>query len=64
MDLERALTQASDENDLPVHYRDIVRPLLRQPREQWPQCCGSDCEPCVEKLKRVAERTLALMADG
>lgn len=58
--LERALAQAADENGLPAHYRDIVRPLLREPYV-WPRCCGGGCEPCAEQLIRVATRTLDLL---
>jgi hypothetical protein len=59
MDLDEALAQASDENGLAEHYRDIVRPLLREPY-RWPRCCGGGCEPCAEQLIRVARRTLTL----
>jgi hypothetical protein len=58
--LDDALAQASDENGLQDVYRDIVRPLLREPYA-WPRCCGGGCEPCAEQLVRVAKRTLALM---
>jgi hypothetical protein len=59
--LDRALHQASEENFLQEYYRDLVRPLLRMPRNQWPSCCGSTCEPCSTALVRVADRTLALL---
>jgi hypothetical protein len=62
MELEDALTLASEENGLQDYYRDMVRPLLRMPREQWPSCCGGGCEPCAQQLVRVAERVLALLA--
>jgi len=63
--IDAALFQASDENSLGAHYRDIVRPLLRQAREQWPSCCGSSCEPCSLQLIGVATRTLELLGiDG
>jgi hypothetical protein len=58
--LEDALAQASDENGLQDYYRDIVKPLLREPYE-WPRCCGGGCEPCAEQLVRVAKRTLILL---
>lgn len=59
--LDAALTQASDESMLQEYYRDLVRPLLRMPRSQWPTCCGSICEPCSATLVRVADRTLQLL---
>lgn len=60
MDLEAALTQASEENDLPTYYRACVRPLLRMPESQWPACCGASCDPCSEQLVRVARRVFVL----
>ena len=60
-DIDAALQRASDESALPEYYRDLVRPLLRMPRSQWPTCCGSTCDPCSVALCRVADRTLALL---
>ena len=57
--VDRALHEAADEVGLEAWYRDCVRPLLHQPEEQWPGCCGGNCEPCNQKLVAVAERTLA-----
>jgi hypothetical protein len=61
MDVELALVQASEEKGLQSYYRDCVRPLLYQPREQWPGCCGGGCEPCAQMLVAVADRVLELM---
>lgn len=61
MTLDEALKQAANENGLAPEYVDIVRPLLRDPKERWPRCCGGGCEPCSLQLNRVAERTLALL---
>lgn len=61
MTLDEALQQAAHENGLAPEYVDIVRPLLRDPKERWPRCCGGGCEPCSLQLVRVAERTLALL---
>jgi hypothetical protein len=61
MELEAALRQASEENGLDPVYRDIVRPLLRDPDGRWPECCGGNCEPCSTLLVRVAARTLELL---
>jgi hypothetical protein len=58
--VEEALARAAEENGLPDYYRDIVKPLLREPYI-WPRCCGSNCEPCAEQLIRVAKRTLMLL---
>ncbi len=59
--LELALTQASEELQLPTYYRSSVRPLLRNPEGHWPRCCGGGCEPCAQTLVRVAARALELM---
>jgi len=60
--LDAALTKASDELGLETYYRDCVRPLLGQPREQWPTCCGGTCEPCSQILVLVADRVQTLLA--
>jgi hypothetical protein len=61
MELDEALVQASQEIGLQDYYRDMVRPLLRMPRAQWPSCCGGGCEPCAQTLVAVAERVRALL---
>ncbi len=59
--LDAALAKASDELGLESYYRDCVRPLLNQPREQWPTCCGGTCEPCSQLLVLVADRVKTLL---
>lgn len=59
--LDAALAKASDELGLASYYRDCVRPLLNQPREQWPTCCGGTCEPCSQILVLVADRVQTLL---
>jgi hypothetical protein len=61
MELEQALAQASEEVGLQDYYRDMVRPLLRMPRSQWPSCCGAGCEPCAQTLVAVAKRVNDLL---
>jgi hypothetical protein len=63
MDVESALAQASEEKGLQSYYRDCVRPLLKQPRRQWPGCCGGGCEPCAQTLVAVADRVLELLGE-
>ena len=58
---DAALEKASDELGLASYYRDCVRPLLAQPREQWPTCCGGACEPCSQLLVLVADRVQTLL---
>ena len=59
--LDAALAKASDELGLETYYRDCVRPLLGQPREQWPTCCGGTCEPCSQILVLVADRVQTIL---
>jgi hypothetical protein len=61
--VDAALARASDELGLESYYRDCVRPLLTQPREQWPTCCGGTCEPCSQILVLVADRVEALLGE-
>ena len=61
MDVDTALKQASEEIGLQDYYQDMVRPLLKMPRTQWPSCCGGGCEPCAQTLVAVAERVLQLL---
>jgi hypothetical protein len=60
-EIDQALTRAGDELGLQTYYRDCVRPLLNMPEEQWPSCCGGNCEPCNQKLVQVATRVLTLL---
>lgn len=60
--VDAALEAASEELGLASYYRDCVRPLLKQPREQWPTCCGGGCEPCSQLLVSVAMRVQDLLA--
>jgi hypothetical protein len=59
--IDAALDKASDELGLASYYRDCVRPLLKQSREQWPTCCGGGCEPCSQLLVLVADRVQTLL---
>ena len=60
MDEEAALSQASQEVGLPSYYQACVKPLLRQPKYQWPTCCGAGCDPCAQTLVAVALRVCEL----
>jgi hypothetical protein len=37
---------------------------LDQPREAWPPCCNSGCEPCVEQVARATLRARVLLGLG
>ena len=60
-ELDEAIAKAGDEWRLDPAYRSTVRPLLRMPRDRWPTCCGSTCEPCATTLVCIADRALELL---
>lgn len=60
-EIDDAIARAGDEWRLDPVYRSIVRPLLRMPRDRWPTCCGSNCEPCSTTLVAIADRALELL---
>ncbi len=60
-ELDAAIAKAGDEWRLDPVYRSTVRPLLRMPRDRWPSCCGSNCEPCSTTLVCIADRALELL---
>lgn len=47
---QRLLKQAGTSGD----YAASVLEQLELPREAWPSCCGSSCDPCVGTLNRIA----------
>ncbi|MGZ3423853.1 MAG: hypothetical protein ACXVEF_33320 [Polyangiales bacterium] len=61
LSIDEAVARAGDESFLQPEYRSIARGLLRIPRDRWPTCCGSNCEPCSTTLVRVADRALELL---
>ena len=61
MTLDDALQAACDEVKLQSYYRDLVRPLVRDPEGRWPRCCAGNCEPCMQVVTRAALRTLELL---
>jgi hypothetical protein len=60
-ELEHALSSASEELGLQEWYRDCVRPLLGVGEDEWPRCCGGQCEPCNQTLVNVARRVQQLL---
>jgi hypothetical protein len=47
---QRLLKQAGTSAD----YALSILEQLELPREAWPSCCGSSCDPCVGTLNRIA----------
>jgi hypothetical protein len=61
--LEADIQSALRDNVLSEEYAGLIHQLLEQPAEDWPRCCGSDCDPCVTALARVVLRVRRLQAD-
>jgi hypothetical protein len=59
--LNDAIAQAATEVGFPEHYRQTVRPLVRNPNGRWPRCCGGGCDPCADSLIEVAKRACTLL---
>jgi hypothetical protein len=64
VDLDRAIERALRELDLDPSCRRDVLALLESPRDAWPACCGSLCDPCVLTLARAADRVRELCPDA
>lgn len=41
---------------LDASYLAFVARHLDQPDEGWRWCCGSNCDPCVQRLANVVDR--------
>ena len=57
-----AIQRALQELHHDASWAGAVRRLFDASDEQWRNCCGSQCDPCVEDLARVLERARALLA--
>ena len=45
-------------------YRAFVARHLAEPDSDWRWCCGSNCDPCVERLGRVVDRARVALGHG
>ena len=59
--LRRQLTPVLLQNDLDLGYMAFVIEHLRKPDASWRWCCGSSCDPCVEKLGRTVDAARKLL---
>lgn len=60
--LETALSQALDDNGLDESFRSTIRDMVQDTNESnWPECCGSSCDPCVMIMHAAARRARALL---
>lgn len=57
---DEALARALSEHGLDERHAPDVVALLARPREEWPPCCGSFCDPCTLVLHRAADRARQL----
>ena len=60
--IHAAIQRALQELHHDASWAGAVRRLFDAEDEQWRNCCGSQCDPCVEDLARVLERARALLA--
>ncbi|MBL8749920.1 MAG: hypothetical protein JNK78_12220 [Planctomycetes bacterium] len=51
----------TDERVDPSYAAFVVR-HLDAPDEGWRWCCGSNCDPCVQRLGRVVDRVRTALA--
>ncbi|MFO0561707.1 MAG: hypothetical protein U0269_27085 [Polyangiales bacterium] len=56
-----AVEQACRECDLDSQFIASVYAYVEQDEDEWPRCCGSSCEPCVQALEHAARRALILL---
>jgi hypothetical protein len=56
-----AVERACRETRLDLRYVSSVYAYLEEPEDDWPPCCGSDCDPCVQHLAECARRALGLL---
>jgi hypothetical protein len=59
--IDRAVAEACAACNL--HGDDIflVASLVERPRDTWPGCCGSGCEPCMNDVAAAAMKARALL---
>lgn len=59
-----AVERACREHHLDAQCITAVHAYLDEDEDQWPACCGSDCDPCVQTLASAARRALVLLEGG
>ena len=58
-----AIERASEELGLATWYRSCVGPILHLEEDDFPSCCGGNCEPCNGTLVEVALRARRILGD-
>lgn len=68
--MDRAIDEAALARTLAPHFaRERVDPSclrfvvdhVRRPDDDWRWCCGSNCDPCVERLGRIVDAARAAL---
>jgi len=60
-DFETAVCTMLRAESVDPSYLAFVRRHLHEPDATWRWCCGSNCDPCVERLGRVVDRARMLL---
>lgn len=64
MERRDAILEALSYAGLDASHAGAVEGQLELPRESWPRCCDSGCDPCVEQIHRATLRARALLGLG
>ena len=59
---EATITGLLADENVDASYRAFVARHLDQPDAGWRWCCGSNCDPCVQRLGRVVDRARQALA--
>lgn len=59
---EATITGLLVEANLDPSYRAFVARHLEAPDAGWRWCCGSNCDPCVQRLGHVVDRARSALA--
>lgn len=59
---EATITGLLAEANVDASYRAFVARHLTAPDAGWRWCCGSNCDPCVQRLGHVVDRARQALA--
>lgn len=59
--IRASVEQACQECDLDSRFIASVYAYIEQDENEWPRCCASACDPCVQTIGHAARRALALI---
>ncbi len=55
VDLQRLLADQFAHEGVASSYARFVAQHLHEPDDRWRWCCGSNCDPCVDRLGRLVD---------